>query len=78
MPIYKLTISPHIDEADRASGYAIADSEAEARALVGDPPHLKVHSMCDGMQWPGKPDEVAYWLDPFGHSVVPIASKWSQ
>ncbi len=67
MPIYKLTILPHIDEADRASGYAIADSEAEARAMVGDPPYLKVHIMRDGVQWPGKPDEVAYLLDPFGH-----------
>ncbi len=35
MPIYKLAISPHVDEADRASGYAIADSEAEAWAVVG-------------------------------------------
>lgn len=70
MPIYKVTIEPRDDEPHRAAGYAIADSEAESRAMVGNPPHLKVYGMREGMLWPGKPSMLAYLHDPLGHSVA--------
>ena len=46
---------------DRRQGYALAETESEARSLAGDPPGLVIFTKPAAMIWPGSEGEAISW-----------------
>ena len=67
MPVFKVIDRPDPDAPDRAQGWVMADSEAEARAVVSAYLPTEARPLFFSFEtkiWPGPPGTPVWWCTP--------------
>ncbi len=59
--IWYVAVRPDTETPDLASGLVMADTEEEARGMIGPIPHLMLFPKPEGMLWPGPKDQRLDW-----------------